>query len=380
MNPKGPYHLGVAITVVFVLEALLAALLLAVWYFLLRDIPAFRFEDPQFLKALLIGPVLSIIFLLHLAWRDRAIRRFTSHHTALHTVPGVSTTRMILKFLLLRHGLGIVVLALAGPQLGTRLEEVRSEGVDLIVAVDVSNSMLAQDLRPSRIELARRGLSKLIAELKGDRLGIVVFAGEAFVQLPITTDRSAAELFLSSVTTDAVGTQGTAIGTAIDLARESFDLEEPGSRAIIVVTDGENHEDDAEGAARTAAESGIIVHTIGMGTPQGAPIPVKRGGQVIGFKKDANGNTVVSRLNEPMLQQIAAAGNGTYIRASQADIGIGALIDELRSMDKTETGTWQFTAHESRFQYPLGIGLAMIVLSMAFGERRPQRPFIQLAR
>ena len=373
MKAKGPYHLGTAITAVVVVEVLVAAILLPGWFFLLRDMPAFRFENPHYLWALLLGPILCAIFLMHLAWRNRAIAHFASPHTSARAVPGTSTARMLLKFLLFRHGLGMVVIALAGPQFGTRLEEIRSEGVDVIVAVDVSNSMLAQDLRPSRIELARRGLSRLIDRLQGDRLGIVVFAGEAFVQLPITTDRSAAQLFLASVNTGAVNTQGTAIGTAIELAVESFDLDQPGSRAIIVVTDGENHEDDAQGAARLSAEQGIVVHAIGMGTPQGAPIPITRNGQVTGFKKDGNGNTVVSRLNEQMLTEIAAAGNGTYVRATQSDIGMEALLDELRSMDRTETGTWQFTAHESRFQYPLAIGLAMIVLSMAFGERRSAR-------
>nr|MDQ3101297.1 VWA domain-containing protein [Bacteroidota bacterium] len=293
MNNRAPYRLSAAITVVVIGELLIGLVLLLGWYLLLRDVPAFRFERPEMLKALLIGPLLGFIFLLHLAWRNNALARFASFNTLAHAVPGISTTRMLLQFLLLRHGLGFVILSLAGPQFGTRLEEVRSEGVDVMVAVDVSNSMAAEDLRPSRMELARRGLSQLIDRLQGDRMGIIVFAGEAFVQLPITTDRSAAKLFLASVNTDAVGTQGTAIGAAIDLAMESFNMKEAGSRAIIVITDGENHEDDAEGSAREAAKAGIVVHTIGMGTPQGGPIPIKKNGRMAGFKKDGNGNTVV---------------------------------------------------------------------------------------
>lgn len=377
MSERGPYRYAAAATVVVVAEIIIAAILLLAWYLLLRDVAAFRFERPEMLRTLLVGPFLAVIFLLHLAWRNRALHRFASFTTLRHTVPGISTSRMVLQFLLLRHGFGFVLLSLAGPQFGTRLEEVRSEGVDVMVAIDVSNSMAAEDLKPSRMDLARRGLSQLIDRSQGDRLGIILFAGDAFVQLPITTDRSAAKLFLGSVDTDAIGTQGTAIGTAIELAVQSFDMEEAASRAIIVLTDGENHEDDAEGAARAAARAGIVVHTIGMGTPQGGPIPITRNGRVIGFKKDSNGNTVVSRLNETMLERIAQAGNGKYVRATERDLGIEQLLEELRSMDRTETGTWQFTAHESRFQYPLGLGLLLIIAGLSFGERRSARRIFQ---
>ncbi len=294
-------------------------------------------------------------------------------------VPGNSSVRVLLRFLLFRHGLSFLVVAAAGPQFGTKYEEVKSEGIDLVVAMDVSNSMDCEDLRPSRMEAARRALSQLIDKMRGDRLGIVVFAGEAFVQLPITNDRSAAKLFLGTVGTNSVGTQGTAIGAAIELARESFDMDTPGSKAVIVITDGENHEDDAEGAAREAAAAGIVVHTVGMGTPEGGPLPVKRNGQVVGFRKDGSGNTVVSRLNEPMLQRISAEGNGAYVRATAASTGIEALVADLRNMDTSEKGTFTFTAHEDQFQYPLGIGLCMILLALATGDRRHRRKMMEAA-
>ena len=379
MRVKGTYHWGVVAAVVLVVELLAAVVWAVTWYLLDREVAAFRIERPEVLWAMLAGPVLALIFLIDLAWRNRALQRFASAGTLARMVPGNSSVRVLLRFLLFRHGLSLLVVAAAGPQFGTKYEEVKSEGIDLVVAMDVSNSMDCEDLRPSRIEAARRALSQLIDKMRGDRLGIVVFAGEAFVQLPITNDRSAAKLFLGTVGTNSVGTQGTAIGAAIELARESFDMETPGSKAIIVITDGENHEDDAEGAAKDAAAAGIVVHTVGMGTPEGGPLPVKRNGQVVGFRKDGAGNTVVSRLNEPMLQRISAEGNGAYVRATTASTGIEALVADLRNMDTSEKGTFTFTAHEDQFQYPLGIGLCMILLALATGDRRHRRKMMEAA-
>jgi len=379
MRVKGTYHWGVVAAVVLVVELLATVVWAVTWYLLDREVAAFRIERPEVLWAMLAGPVLALLFLIELAWRNRALQRFASAGTLARMVPGNSSVRVLLRFLLFRHGLSFLVVAAAGPQFGTKYEEVKSEGIDLVVAMDVSNSMDCEDLRPSRIEAARRALSQLIDKMRGDRLGIVVFAGEAFVQLPITNDRSAAKLFLGTVGTNSVGTQGTAIGAAIELARESFDAETPGSKAIIVITDGENHEDDAEGAAREAAAAGIVVHTVGMGTPEGGPLPVKRNGQVVGFRKDGAGNTVVSRLNEPMLQRISAEGNGAYVRATTASTGIEALVADLRNMDTSEKGTFTFTAHEDQFQYPLGIGLCMILLALATGDRRHRRKMMEAA-
>lgn len=319
---------------------------------------------------LVAGPVLAVTFLLHLAWRNRSLLRFALPGTLDKMVPGSSTLRTLLRFLLFRHAISFIVVALAGPQFGMGQTEVRSAGIDLMVAIDVSNSMDCEDIRPNRMEATRRATEQLIDKLRGDRLGMIVFAGEAFVQLPITSDRSAAKLFLRTVNSGSVSTQGTAIGAAIELAQEGFDMESAGSKAIIVITDGENHEDDAEGAARKAQEAGITVHTIGMGTPQGGPLPVRRNGQVVGFRKDAQGNTVVSRANEPMLQQIAAAGGGVYMRATGGSSGMEQLVEDLRSLEGTEKGSVVYTAHEDQFQYPLAMGLSMIMLALVFGERR----------
>lgn len=373
MRTPGTYHVGATVAIVLILEMVTAVLWVAAWWLLDQEVPAFRLERPQMLAGMFVGPLLALIFLIDLGWRNRALKRFASTPTLQRMVPGNSTLRVLGRFLLVRHALSFLVVALAGPQFGTKLEEVKSEGIDLVVAIDVSNSMECEDLRPSRMEVARRAMEQLIDRLRGDRLGIVVFAGEAFVQLPITADRSAAKLFLNTVNTNSVGTQGTAIGAAISLAKESFEAESPGSKAIIVITDGENHEDDAEGAAREAAAAGIVVHTIGMGTPEGGPLPIRRNGQVTGFRKDENGNTVVSKLNEPMLEHIAAEGGGVYVRASSGSSGMEQLVEDLRAMDTSEKGSYMFTAHEDQFQYPLGVGIIMLLLGLSLGERRHWR-------
>lgn len=373
MRDPGTYRMSSAAAISILVELSAWAIMLGLWWLVDREVPSFRFDRPEMLRYMLFGPVFLIIYLLDLAWRNRALLRFASRITLPRMVPGVSTARSLARFLLLRHGLGFAVLALASPQLGSHQEEVKSSGIDLVVAVDVSNSMACEDLKPSRMLATRRSLEQLIERTKGDRLGIVIFAGDAFVQLPITTDRSAAKMFLSTVGPGSVPTQGTAIGAAIDLARSSFDAESAAGKAIIVITDGENHEDDAVGAAQRAASEGIIVHTVGMGTPEGGPLPIKVNGRMQGFRKDAEGNTVVSRLNEAMLRRIAAEGNGTYVRASSASTGIVELVDQLKTMQRSETGTYRYTAHEDQYQYPLALALLLGIASLLIGEQRNPR-------
>lgn len=376
MRQQGTYPWGMLALLALVVEVLLAAAVGAAWWVLHHELPAFRWERPELLWALAGGPILALLFLVELGWRNRALRRFAAEGTRTRMIAGLSATRTFWRYLLMRLGLALVVVAMAGPQYGTRMEEVRSEGIDVVVAMDVSNSMACMDLKPDRMEVARRAMARLIDKLQGDRLGIVVFAGEAYVQLPLTTDRAAAKLFLNTINTSSVGTQGTAIGAAIELAQASFGEEATGSRAIIVITDGENHEDDAEGAASRASEAGIVVHTVGMGTPQGGPIPVRRQDKGSGFRKDRQGNTVVTRMDEAMLQRIAAAGGGAYVRATERSSGMEALVDELRALKSgggTSTTGYRYTAHEHQFQYPLAAGILLIALSFTFHDRRRAR-------
>jgi Ca-activated chloride channel family protein len=366
--------MGILATAVIIIEVITWVVWLGAYWLLRTQVPAFRMERPWVLWAMFSGLLLVMLYLLNIAWKNRALARFAGTATLPRMAPGVSPSRSLFRFLFLRHGLSFVIVALSGPQFGTRMEEVKARGVDLVVAIDVSNSMLAEDLKPSRMEVARRAMDQLIGRLHGDRLGIVVFAGEAYVQLPITADRSAAGLFLTSVGPGMVPAQGTAIGAAIDLSRESFDAADATSKAIIIITDGESHEDDPESAARKAAEEGIAVHTIGMGTPQGAPIPLRQGAMITGFKKDKQGGTVVSKLNEDMLRRIATAGKGQYVRATTQDAGIQGIVDELRRMDQTEVGTFRYAGHEDRYRLFLSIGCALIFVALMIGERRVPRP------
>lgn len=369
MNTTGTYHAGRMAFAVLAAETAAWAAGLAFWFTAAQYLPQFRVQRPEVLWALLAGPLLVLLYLLGLRRKNQALRRFSSGAQIGAMVPGVSSWRSAVKFLLLRHGLSFAVFALAGPQMGTRLEEITAKGVDVVVALDVSNSMLAADLQPDRMEVAKRALEQLVDRMSGDRLGIVVFAGEAYTQLPITADRTAAKIFLGTLGPNLVRTQGTAIGAAIDQARKCFGPDGAKGKAIIVISDGEGFEDDAEAAARRAAADGILVHTIGMGTPQGAPIPVKVGGRMAGYKKDKQGQTVITKLNPGMLLRIAEAGGGEYVQATAGDAGVNTLISKLRQMDQSNLGTYAFAGHEDRYQYFLLPACALIALGSFMGER-----------
>lgn len=265
----------------------------------------------------------------------------------------VSPFRMHLKFALILITTAAVLLALANPQIGSKLEKAQRKGVDIVIALDVSNSMLAQDIQPSRIERARQSISRLIDELENDRIGLIVFAGKAYTQLPITTDYAAAKMMLSTVGPGMVPVQGTAIGQAIDLASVSFKNEKSG-KAIIIITDGENHDDDAIEKATEAAKAGIRVYTIGMGLAEGGPIPVYKDGEITGFKKDKAGSTIITRLDETMLTKIAEAGNGIYVRASNTQAGLRKVFEEISRLEKVTVDTKSFSDYEDRFSILCG--------------------------
>ena len=284
-------------------------------------------------------------------------------------MPSVSTSRPIIKFILWMLALGFIITALAQPQFGSKLLTSKRKGVELIIALDVSNSMMAEDIKPNRLERAKRAIAKLTERLRDDKLGLIVFAGQAFVQLPITTDYVSAKLFLDAINTSIVPVQGTAIGAAITMATKSFSPNFAGSKAIIVITDGENHEDDAVGAAKAAQEAKIVVHTIGMGLPQGAPIPIGPEGSS-DFLKDKSNNIVVTKLDESMLTQISSAGNGTYIRANNAEVGLNNLFNEIEKMEKSEMDSREYSEYDDQFPLFLTLALVMILIDFLILDRK----------
>jgi len=330
----------------------------------------FRFEHIDYLYALLLIPFFSMLFILYMIWKKRAVRRFGEWEVIAQLMPLLSGRRLVLKFIVLMLAYGFLIIGLANPQIGSKLEKVQRKGADLVIALDVSNSMLSQDIRPDRLTRAVQGISKLIDRLEGDRLGIVVFAGKAYVQLPITTDYSAAKMFLSTISTQMVPSQGTAISDAIELSVQSFQ-EDDRSKAIIIITDGEDHEGNFLESAKIATEKGIKIFTIGMGSPEGSPIPMfDTYGRQTGYKSDRNGQTIVSKLDETTLQQLASAGNGIYVRASTGQDGLGRILDEINALEKQEIETRMFSEYEGRFQYFLAISLLLLILEFLIPERK----------
>jgi Ca-activated chloride channel family protein len=330
----------------------------------------FQLENKYYLYALCLIPVFIILYWLLNRWRKRVLASYGSLAIIQQLFPDVSASKRTWKFILFTLAFALVIIGIVNPQVGTKLEEVKRKGADLMICLDVSNSMNAEDLQPNRLEKAKQAISKLINKLEGDRVGVIVFGGEAYVQLPITTDYSAAKLFLESINTDMIPTQGTAIGNAINLAVESFGKDEGKNKAIVVITDGENHEDDAIKAAEAAAEKGITIHTIGMGSADGAPIPVYRGTVREGYRKDNQGNTVVTKLNEQVLQEIAATGNGIYVRATNADAGLNNVLDAIDKLEKKQFDSKMYSDYEDRFQWFIAAAVLLLLIELLLSERK----------
>ena len=330
-----------------------------------------RYEHIEFLNLLFIIPLIILIIILHQRWKRKALLRFADQKLAPNLLHSFSKERTQIKHVIIILIFSLLIIGLSNPQIGTKMEEVKREGVDLMIAIDLSNSMMAEDIKPNRLKRAKQAISRLIDKLEGDRIGLIVFAGEAYVQLPITTDYSAAKLFLSTISTKIVPTQGTEIAKAIDLSMQSFDLENAQNKAIIIITDGENHDEKAIESSEKANELGIFVHTLGMGLSKGGPIPIyNKYGNNTGYRKDRDGNTIVSRLNEDLLRQIASAGKGTYVRANNSKAGLSTLFEEINKMEKKEIGTMVFTEYKDRFQLFIGLVLFLLFLDLTLLNKR----------
>lgn len=370
MKSTSKYNLSGILIAASILEVVFWLLFGAVYLVVMDAVPGLRIGKPELWWLFLLGPVMFLFFWISVWSKNRRLDRFGESRLLSNLVTELSSVNTAVKYMLWRLAAAFLVIALINPQLGSKMAEVKVKGIDIIVALDVSNSMMAEDLTPNRLVSANRAISKMLEKLQGDRVGIIVFAGQAFVQLPITSDYAAGKLFLSTIDTDVVPVQGTDIGAAIDLSMKSFSEESPAQKAIVIITDGENHEADAVVSAQEAAEKGIRVFTIGMGSPDGAPIPEYRGKTRTGFRKDNEGNIVVSKLNEQMLREIATAGNGTYIRASNAEVGLEPLLAELNQIEKTDMGTVAYAEYEDRFQIFLALALLCLVLEFLLGHHK----------
>ena len=303
-----------------------------------------------------------------LRFRKKRIRRFGDEALVREIMPSRSGSKGWVRVTLFSIAFFFFVIGLSRPQIGAKLKEHQTKGVEIMIALDVSNSMLAEDYSPNRLERAKLAISKLVDRLRDDRIGLIVFAGNSFVQLPVTTDYVSAKMFLNSITTSSVPIQGTAIGDAINTAIRSFSLQSEKSRAIIVITDGENHEDDPVAAAKQAAEMGIRVFTIGVGSPEGEPIPMD--GELL---KDRNGEIVVTRLDEKQLQDVAAAGGGVYVRAENSEFGLNPIVDSIRKMDEEEFSSVVFEEFDEQYMYFFAIALVFFVIEMLIGNRRARK-------
>ena len=331
-----------------------------------------HFAQAQYLLLIFLIPVFFVIQAVLLRLRRRKIRKFGDEKLVEQLMPSYSKSKVWVRLTLFSIGFFFFAIGLSRPQIGARLKEQEIKGAEIIIAMDVSNSMLAEDYSPNRLDRAKLAVSRLVDKLRDDRIGLVIFAGTSFVQLPVTTDYVSAKMFLNTIDTGSIPIQGTAMGDAITTCIRSFSQQSDKSRAIILITDGENHEDDPVAAAKQAAEMGIKVFTIGVGSPEGKPIPMN--GELL---KDKDGEIVVSRLDEEVLKEVAQAGNGAYVRAGNSEFGLNPIIEDLKKLEDEKYNSIVFEEFDEQFMYFLAIALFFFVLEMLVGDRRSKRHLFQ---
>jgi len=330
------------------------------------------FAHIQYLLLIALIPLILIGYAVLRRLRLRRIRAFGDEKLVQDLMPEWSGSKGWVRIVIFCLAFFFFVIGLARPQIGAKLSEHEAHGAEIMICLDVSNSMLAEDYSPNRLERAKLAISRLVDRLQDDRIGLIVFAGSSFVQLPITTDYVSAKMFLNSIDTDVVPVQGTAIGDAVLTAVKSFSAQSEKSRAIIVITDGENHEDDAVDAARQAADMGIKVYTIGVGSLRGQPIP--KDGELM---KDKEGNIVVTRLDESTLQQMAEAGDGAYVHAGNEEFGLNPIIDDISKMEDEKFNSVVFEEYDEQYMYFFAIAFILFVIEELIGTRRAKRRLFQ---
>jgi len=330
----------------------------------------FRFANPEYLNLLYLLPLLVVTFWYLGKNRKKLLQNFADKELHKTLFPTDSNLKHWTKFILILVALSCLVFAAANPQVGTKMQEVKQTGIDVFILLDVSNSMMAEDIKPNRLEKAKYQISNLINKLRGDRIGLIIFAGQAYVQIPLTTDYAAANLFLSAVDVNSVPSQGTAIASAINLATASFDTLST-QKVIIAITDGEDHEGDVQKAVESAVSRGIKIYTIGLGSQAGVPIPVYNNrNQLVGFKKDREGNTVLTKLDADVLKQIAIDGNGKYFQGTNYEDYLEKIYTELSELEQTEFGVKKVTDYEDRFYFFLIPALILLVFEFFISEKK----------
>ncbi len=321
----------------------------------------FQFENPLYLYLLFLLPLLAVFYLYSNYKRRKNIKKYGDLNLLKNLMPGVSKYRPDVKFWLTFSAIALTIVMLARPQFGSKMEKVKRTGVEAMVALDISNSMLAKDVTPNRLEKSKMLISRMIDQFTSDKVGLIVFAGEAFTQLPITTDYISAKMFLNSISPSLITTQGTDIGSAITLAMRSFTSQKGLERAIVIITDGENHEEGAMEAAKEAAKKGIHIYVLGVGSKDGAPIPVQ--GRDDEYRKDEQGNVIITRMNEQMCQQIAQAGKGAYIRVDNTSSAERSLLAEIDKLAKSDVESTIYSEYDEQFQ-----AVAWLILILLFVE------------
>lgn len=330
----------------------------------------YKLEEPIYFYALAIIPVLIVIFLLAFWWKKRTQKKFSNLELLQKLAPNTSTFKSVLKLLMLSLGISFLVLALVNPKMGSKLKTVKREGVDVVFALDVSRSMLAEDIAPNRLEKAKQIIKKIIDNLGSDRVGVIIYAGNSYPLLPITTDHAAANMFLQNASPDLVSSQGTAINEALELAKTYYNNDEQTNRFLVIISDGEDHQEETKQVAQNLSNDGVKVYTVGVGTEKGGPIPMRLNGSMIGYKKDRKGETVITKRNSEVLQDIADIGNGKYIDGNVTENPVKEISEIMANAQKSEFETKQFADYKDQFQWFLGIGIFFLLLDVFLFEKK----------
>ena len=330
----------------------------------------YRIEDPTYFMLFAIIPVLVVVFLLTLWWKKRTQKKFADHNLLAKIAPNSSTFKTTLKFVFLVIGISFLIVSLVNPKMGTKLKTLKREGVDVVFALDVSKSMLAEDIAPNRLEKAKQIISKIIDKLGSDRVGIIIYAGNSYPLLPITTDHAAANMFLQNANPDMVSSQGTDINGALELAKTYYNNDEQTNRFLIIISDGEDHQEETKQVAQTLANEGVKIYTIGVGLEAGAPIPMRLNGSMIGYKKDNKGETVITKRKPEVLQGIADASDGKYIDGNITEKPVKLIADIIANAEKNEFETKQFSDYKDQFQWFLALGLLFLIIDIFLFEKK----------